>query len=82
MQLKPYVAYATPKIKVAPFAIPPLNMTQCEVDLPRVLYPKMYANLRKMKEAAQKKTSKGKKAANTSEPAPVDTLQIEASTSL
>mgnify|MGYP001089874665 FL=1 len=75
--LKPYVAYATPKIKIAPFTAPALDMALCEVDLPRVLYPKAYANLQKLKRATQKKSTKTK--TTSSESTLSDALQIEAS---
>jgi len=38
--LKPYVAFATPKVKIAPFKAPAVDLSKCEVDLKQMLYPK------------------------------------------
>lgn len=78
MQLKPYVAYATPKVKVAPFKAPTLDMAKCEVDLQRVLNPKQF--FLKQKLAKQQAEKRAKEAGM--EPAPANAPALEAGSSL
>lgn len=46
-QLKPYVAYDTPKIKVPPPKMPELDFSKIEVPLEQIIFPLEYA--KKMK---------------------------------
>lgn len=77
-QLKPYVAYATPKVKIAPFKAPVVDMTQCEVDIRNAVYG--LRNIKPKKSATtSSKSGKAKKASKTAEQASTPALEAPAS---
>lgn len=49
--MKPYVAFETPKIKVAPPQMPELDFTKIEVPLEQIIFPLQYATKQKIEAA-------------------------------
>lgn len=77
-QLKPYVAYATPKVKIAPFKAPVVDMTQCEVDIRTAVYGRRNVKPKKSAKTSSK-SGKAEKASNTASQASTPALEAPAS---